>query len=182
MQVTAHPKFGPDNTLPRAYHNGQAVISGFTDDSTIQVIFGRTAQNQPGTRSEYYTITNMSDPTAKATLTIEIANDELPMVMVGGDGTALTSITLAYGETVTISQTDDKATSLYVVKAGSGSADPYVLPAATASVLGGVKQGASVTIAGDGTLTIKAPTATVLGGVKAGAGVTIAADGTISVP
>jgi hypothetical protein len=69
----------------------------------------------------------------------------------------------------------------------AATAAPYTLPVATTTVLGGVKQGANVTIAGDGTLSVAAPytlpvaTTTVLGGVKQGANVTIAGDGTISV-
>jgi hypothetical protein len=68
------------------------------------------------------------------------------------------------------------------------NANNYVLPAATASVIGGVKPGTGLTVAGDGTLnasggayTLPVATAAVLGGVKDGAGVTIAGDGTLSV-
>jgi peptidoglycan/xylan/chitin deacetylase (PgdA/CDA1 family) len=68
--------------------------------------------------------------------------------------------------------------------AGTGPA--YTLPPATATVLGGVKQGSGVTIAADGTLsaagtyTLPVATATVLGGVKDGVGVAVAADGTLN--
>lgn len=47
-----------------------------------------------------------------------------------------------------------------------GGAGSYILPAATASALGGVKAGTGVTIAGDGTITIPAATTAVLGTVK----------------
>lgn len=72
----------------------------------------------------------------------------------------------------------------------SGTGEAYILPVATAAVLGGVKAGSGVTIAGDGTMsvaaggsayTLPAATAAVLGGVKVGANVSVAADGTISV-
>ena len=63
----------------------------------------------------------------------------------------------------------------------------YQLPVATASVLGGVKQGSGVTIAGDGTLsatgtsyTLPAATTSTLGGVIVGSGINVSA-GTISV-
>jgi hypothetical protein len=65
----------------------------------------------------------------------------------------------------------------------------YTLPPATASVLGGVKVGANITVAGDGTISVAAPTAayvlpvataSVLGGIKDGTGITVAADGTLS--
>jgi hypothetical protein len=65
---------------------------------------------------------------------------------------------------------------------------PAALVPATRSVLGGVKIGANVTVAADGTISVAAPgtplvpaTATVLGGVKIGANITVQADGTISV-
>jgi hypothetical protein len=64
---------------------------------------------------------------------------------------------------------------------------PYVLPVATATVLGGVKKGANVTIAGDGTLSVAAPyvlpiaSAGTLGGVKIGTGISEGGDGTINV-
>jgi hypothetical protein len=65
----------------------------------------------------------------------------------------------------------------------------YSLPVATSSVLGGVKQGANVTIGADGTIsvspagtyTLPVATAGVLGGVKQGSNVTIGVDGVISV-
>lgn len=63
----------------------------------------------------------------------------------------------------------------------------YSLPIATASALGGVKQGANVTIAVDGALSVAAPyvlpaaTAGVIGGVKPGTGLTVAANGTLNI-
>lgn len=67
----------------------------------------------------------------------------------------------------------------------------YSLPVASASALGGVKQGTGVTIASDGTLsaaggtggaayTLPPASASTLGGVKQGVNITIASDGTIS--
>ena len=83
----------------------------------------------------------------------------------------------------------------------------YILPAATVSVLGGVKIGANLSAAPDGTLSAPAPytdamarvqaqqaiaatpgyalpaaTANTLGGIKVGANLTAAADGTLSAP
>ena len=63
---------------------------------------------------------------------------------------------------------------------------PYTLPPASASVLGGVKQGNNITIDADGTInasdSYELPTASasVLGGVKQGNNITIDADGTIN--
>ncbi len=62
----------------------------------------------------------------------------------------------------------------------------YSLPIASASVLGGIKIGSNLTIAGDGTLsavagyTLPVSTASVLGGVKIGSGINVTSDGTIS--
>jgi hypothetical protein len=69
----------------------------------------------------------------------------------------------------------------------AGTVTPYTLPAATTSILGGVKQGTGVVIAPDGTISVASSyilpvaTASVLGGVKIGANVNVAGDGTISV-
>jgi len=54
------------------------------------------------------------------------------------------------------------------------------LPVATATVLGGVKDGTGVVVAADGKLDLTPATTTALGGVKQGQGTTIAADGTVS--
>lgn len=59
---------------------------------------------------------------------------------------------------------------------------PYVLPVATSSVLGGVKQGAGTAVDNNGVLSLVPATSSVLGGVKQGANITIASDGTISAP
>jgi hypothetical protein len=62
----------------------------------------------------------------------------------------------------------------------------YVLPAATATVLGGVKVGTGLSVTADGTLsaasayTLPVATATVLGGIKVGTGLAITADGVLS--
>ncbi len=62
----------------------------------------------------------------------------------------------------------------------------YALPAASISVLGGVKQGANVTIAADGTISVAAPfiltpaTTTTLGGVIVGSGLTVDVTGNLS--
>jgi hypothetical protein len=66
-------------------------------------------------------------------------------------------------------------------------ATAYTLTTATNSALGGVKIGANITAAGDGTISVAAPytlttgTASALGGVKIGSGINAAGDGTISV-
>ena len=59
----------------------------------------------------------------------------------------------------------------------------YTLPIATSTVLGGVKVGSGINVAGDGTISASSTiaTATVLGSVKIGANVNVAGDGTISV-
>jgi hypothetical protein len=68
---------------------------------------------------------------------------------------------------------------------------PYSLPVATTTVLGGVKQGANITIAGDGTISagnsyvLPVATTTTLGGVIVGSGINLvtsgSGSGTISV-
>jgi hypothetical protein len=64
----------------------------------------------------------------------------------------------------------------------------YILPAATTSTLGGVKIGANISIAPDGTISVSsassyvlpAATTSTLGGVKIGANLTISPDGTLN--
>jgi hypothetical protein len=69
----------------------------------------------------------------------------------------------------------------------AGTVNAYTLPAATTTVLGGVKAGANVAVASDGTISVANPyvlssaSSTFLGGVKIGANISIAGDGTISV-
>lgn len=62
--------------------------------------------------------------------------------------------------------------------------EPYVLPAATSSILGGVKVGTGINLTGDtisvAPYTLPVATASVLGGVKQGTGVTIDVDGKIN--
>jgi hypothetical protein len=68
----------------------------------------------------------------------------------------------------------------------NGLPTPYSLPIASSQTLGGIKIGANLTIAGDGTLSANAQqlvpaTTTTLGGVIIGPGLTVQADGTIAV-
>jgi hypothetical protein len=64
---------------------------------------------------------------------------------------------------------------------------PYALPIASSSQLGGVKIGSNISVSGDGTISVDTPytlpvaSDSVLGGVKIGANVSVTADGTISV-
>ena len=59
-----------------------------------------------------------------------------------------------------------------------GGLDAY--PISTSSTRGMIKPGPSFTVAGDGTLNLKAGTSTTIGGIKAGPGVVVASDGTLS--
>lgn len=61
-----------------------------------------------------------------------------------------------------------------------GKPATFAPPVATASVLGGVKDGAGVTIAGDGTLNVDIASAAALGGVKVGSGLSIDGLGVLS--
>ena len=69
----------------------------------------------------------------------------------------------------------------------SDTPDPFSLNTATTSVLGGVKIGNNISIAGDGTISVTAPfslntaTSSVVGGVKVGTGFSITGDGTLNV-
>jgi hypothetical protein len=69
---------------------------------------------------------------------------------------------------------------------GNVNTPVYSLPIASSSTLGGVKIGANVSVADDGTISVAAPyvlpvaTSSTIGGVKQGSGISIAGDGTIS--
>lgn len=85
---------------------------------------------------------------------------------------------------------DDAATAGQVYRYTGATWEPdattapggYVLPVATASVLGGIKAGTGLTISGSGVADVTLPTAsdTVLGGVKVGSGLTIDVNGVLS--
>lgn len=85
------------------------------------------------------------------------------------DGKQVAGSYAAASHTHTASQITDRATALVTsvngmtgdvtVSGGSGGSS-YTLPVATASVLGGCKQGSNVTISGDGTLSVAAPVTT----------------------
>ena len=73
------------------------------------------------------------------------------------------------------------------LESGSGSSS-YTLPIASSTVLGGVKIGSGINIAGDGTISVTLPSSytlpiassTVLGGVKIGSGLSIDGSGILS--
>lgn len=78
----------------------------------------------------------------------------------------------------------------YVGTGGSGTGGEYILPAASATTLGGVKIGEGIQVTPDGIISVDnsgsgyvlpVATSSTLGGVKAGNNVTIAADGKLSV-
>ena len=56
----------------------------------------------------------------------------------------------------------------------------YILPKATSSVLGGVKIGANVNVASDGTISIPKATSSTLGVIKVGSGLSVDSNGTLS--
>lgn len=80
-------------------------------------------------------------------------------VAVAGDGT----LSVATGAGLTAGANVSLAGGVISVPTGAG----YALPVATSSVLGGVKAGANVTIAGDGTLSLTTANITGAGGAPA---------------
>jgi len=104
---------------------------------------------------------------------------------------ALPAVTTPLAGTEILPAVQSSATKRVTIAEIASYIGSYTLPVATATVLGGVKQGTNTTIAADGTIsvatgagysyTLPVATDTVLGGVKQGTNTTIAADGTISV-
>lgn len=91
----------------------------------------------------------------------------------------------AVASRISIFRDDQKGGSIYYSQI-IDPPTPYTLPIASSTVLGGIKVGANLSIAGDGTLSGAAPytlpiaTGGTLGGVKIGTGLTELGDGTIS--
>ena len=135
------------------------------------------------------TITSLSGVTSNFTTSVSAA---AVMGMFYGDGSNLTNLSANYIATGTIASARlPIATDLIVggVKQGANitiaadgtisGVNSYVLPEATASILGGVKIGSGLSVSG-GVVSLSAPSGGTLGGVKQGANITIAPDGTIS--
>ena len=59
--------------------------------------------------------------------------------------------------------------------------NPYVLPVATSTTLGGIKIGSGLNTTSDGLVSVPVATATNTGTIKIGSGLNVAADGTVSV-
>lgn len=126
------------------------------------------------------------DATGNVTVSAVDANDASGTTLIVDSGALTGSIklkTIVAGSGITLA--NDPNGNLQI-----SGANQYVLPAATTSTLGGVKIGANVNVAGDGTISVAAPTPpytlpvatdSSLGGVKIGANVSVTADGTISV-
>lgn len=104
--------------------------------------------------------------TVKNAIVTTDANGKVAPVAISdtGTGTYVTGVTVS-GGTVTLSR---------------GTPTAYSLPTASASTKGGVKIGANVNVATDGTISVPTANGTSLGLVKQGTNITIGTDGTIS--
>ena len=111
------------------------------------------------------------DPVPVATPTVLGAVKQGTGVTIAGDGTLSATVGNATGVVKGIASF---STGLNV------SSGDVSLKVATASVLGGVKIGSNIAVAGDGTISVPIASAGTLGLVKQGTGVTIAGDGSIS--
>jgi hypothetical protein len=114
--------------------------------------------------------------------------------IIGPQGDTGTAATIQIGEvstgasvSVTTTGTSQNAYLNFVIPYGpqgpqgaKGDTGTTILSTATASVLGGVKIGSGISIAGDGTVSLPPATGATIGGVKIGAGLTVSGDGTIA--
>lgn len=113
-------------------------------------------------------------------------NNKLSSVVTSGTGTSLIQ-SLAAGTATLKSLLAGAGTALADDGLGNVtiSATPYALPTASASVLGGIKIGAGLTVDGTGVLSATAQaltpaTVSTLGGVKVGSGLNVAGDGNLT--
>jgi hypothetical protein len=162
--------------------NGNLEISGAGSSYVLPVattsVLGGVKQGSgvtiagDGTLSVTGAVTSVSGQTGAVTVLASDNNAASGTSLIANSGAATADIklrTLVAGTNVTI--TSDANSNLVINSSGSSS---YTLPVATASVLGGVKQGSGVTIAGDGTLSVTGSVTSVSG--QTGAVVVQAAD------
>ena len=165
---------------------------GYTTTATVTSLIANSLTNyatQTYVNSQgFITSSALSPYTTTATVTALIANS------LTNYATQTYVTTRGYITSSSLSVTTGSAVSggalAYSTTTGVFTFNPataYTLSTATNSALGGVKIGANITAAGDGTISVAAPytlttgTASVLGGVKIGSGINAAGDGTISV-
>lgn len=114
---------------------------------------------------------------------------KLAGVYVGFNGNIkLVNATVNSSNVITLSL-DSGNTKVVVSTEGGGGGDPYVLPTASSSVLGGIKVGSNLSIDENGVLSGSAPTPpyslptasdSVLGGIKVGSNLNIDENGVLS--
>lgn len=177
----------PGSVTTSLYRNGVLQPNAMAFNSTPVDVWVAVGYGSAAIASDVKSVNKQfPDGTGNVTITTEDANSATGTTLIvdGGSVTGVVKLkTLVPGSGITFAS--DPNGNLQI----NGS-NQYVLPVATSTVLGGVKQGANVTIAADGTISVAAPTpaytlppatASVLGGVKIGANVTVSGDGTISV-
>jgi hypothetical protein len=135
-----------------------------------------------GTISVTFPVTSINTLTGAVVIQAQNANGTSGTSLIADSGATTGTIklrTIVPGTGVTF--TADANSNIVINSA------QYTLPAATGTTLGGVKAGANINVAPDGTIStanpyaLPAATAGTLGGVKIGSGVSVASDGTISV-
>lgn len=126
---------------------------------------------------------NGQAPDASGNVVVKATDNGAGNSLISDSGATTGSISLKKliaGNNIAITQ--DASGNLNI----AGTTGPYVLPIATNTVLGGVKQGNNVTIAADGTISVDNPyvlppaTTSALGGVIVGDNLTVDANGRIS--
>ncbi len=154
---------------------------------------GTSLVDADGTQTGIATIKSIEAGTG-VTITPSTDGKTLTFSASGGAGTVQTVNSIGPDGSGNVALTAANIPGLATVATSGSYTDltntpaPYTLPVATTTVLGGVKQGTNITIAGDGTIsataapyTLPAATASSLGGVIIGANITVQSDGTISV-
>jgi hypothetical protein len=151
--------------------NGNLQINGTASPYTLPVatstVLGGVKQGAgvsiagDGTISVSGVVTSVSGQSGTVTVQASDNNAATGTSLIANSGATTANIklkTIVAGSNITLAA--DGNGNLQI----NSAAAPYTLPVATSSVLGGVKQGANVTIAGDGTISVAASPVTSVNG------------------
>ncbi|UIS25190.1 head fiber protein [Shigella phage CWP003] len=182
IPISTFPLSGQTPVLPAVYANGLAIVSEFTSDKNLIVPLSPPLASGYNSVGQFFMIGNDGDSTSKPNLTLSVPKMNITDVQTG---LTASTITIAFGEAVIIGMESGGSKNAVAVKVVKSSSNQYTLPAATASVLGGVKIGSGISVAGDGTISVTQyslpiASASTLGGIKVGTTLSIDGSGVLN--
>ena len=189
-------KLTPGNTIngtPFTGENSITIACSTTSaaSSNLKIIASGSQSGVALQNGSVILVRFLAGNTAEGAITFKIGDSESESRPVYYNGSAQGLPNLPTNACMLFTYANDSWIGQYVgTGGGSGTGGDYVLPAASATTLGGVKIGEGIQVTADGIISVDnsgsgyvLPVATqsTLGGVKAGDNVTIAADGKLSV-